>query len=141
MTGLFAMLAPYKLIIIIIAMAALFGTVGTLAYNKGYSRASDAAAARELKSVQIAVKQAQDIATQDAEISAKNIVSSEKIRIVTRTIIQGAKQHAIEKPLPVDCILDTDRLRRITDAISGKITSDPATTNGTVPSATDTGKQ
>lgn len=139
MTSIFGMFSQYKIIIIVMA-ALLLGT-NTISYRKGYSRASDACAARELASVQRAIKEAQDTAVQDAEISAGDIAYAVKIRTVFRDVRQGAKKHAIEKPLPADCVLDDGRMRRITDSITDKTSTPPPATDSAMSRTAYTNKQ
>lgn len=142
MMGMLAFLAQYKLIIFIvtIALVALLGTVGTVAYNKGYSRASDAAAAEKLQAVTRAIAEAERIAASDAEISKNNLVNTEKVKIVTRTIIKEKQAYAKLNPIDAKCALDAYRMRAITDAISGKESADTGSTNSPVPSAAGANK-
>ena len=110
---MFAFLAPYKILIIIIAVAALFGTVGTVAYNKGYSRASDAAAARELKietASNKALQIANDIAVKTnekfAEIQQNAEVKNHENQIIidtTRTQLAAVKRLRDPYRKPADC--------------------------------------
>lgn len=138
--GILAFLAPYKLLIIIGAVVALLGMVGAVAYNKGYSRAADKASAEKLQAVTRAIAETERIAASDAEISKNNLVNTEKVKIVTRTIIKEKQAYAKLNPLDAKCDLDAFRMRSITDAISGKEPTDTGATDSPVPSTAGANK-
>lgn len=138
--GILAFLAPYKLLIIIGAVAALLGTVGTVAYNKGYARAADKASAEKLQAVTRAIAETERIAASDAEISKNNIATTERVKIVTRTIIKEKQVYAKLNPIDAKCALDAYRMRAITDAISGKESADTSAVNSPVPSTAGANK-
>lgn len=127
--GLFAAFAPYRMLAFAIAFFAIVGGAFMYGHHTGYKSASDAAAGRELAAVQLAIKQAQDIAIQDAAISAANIQQAEKIKTVTRTIIRTVHDHEKANPLPAVCALDAERMRSIADAIAGKISAPASPAN------------
>ena len=129
--------STYRLYFIVGLLVALIGLMA-LAYNKGYTNATNAAAAKELIAVQKAVAKAQEIAASDAAISTTNLATTEKIRVVTKTIIKEKKIYA--KANPLNCVLDDTRMRAIADTIRGEITASPATTDSPLPTTTKPGQ-
>ena len=127
----------YRLYFVIGLVAAFVGLM-TVAYNKVYKDATNAAAAKELIAVQKAVAKAQEIAASDAAISTANLAATEKIRVVTKTIIKEKKIYA--KANPLNCVLDDTRMRAIADTIRGEIAATPATTDSTMPPTTKPGQ-
>ena len=125
--------STYRLYFIIGLVVALVGLMA-LAYNKGYTNATNAAAAKELIAVQKAVAKAQAIAANDAAISTANLAAAQEIRVVTNTIIKEKRIYA--KANPLNCVLDDTRMRAIADTIRGEITPTPATTDSALPSTT-----
>lgn len=123
---------PYRMLAFAVAFFSIVGGAFMYGHHTGYKSASDAAAGRELAAVQLAVKQAEDIAIQDAAISAASIQQAAQIKTVTRTIIRTVHDHEKANPLPPICALDPDRMRGIADAISGQISAPTSPANGTV---------
>ena len=125
--------STYRLYFMVGLVVAAVGLM-VLAYNKGYKNATNAAAAKELIAVQKAVAKAQEIAASDAAISTANMATTEKIRIVTNTIIKEKRIYA--KANPLNCVLDDTRMRAIADTIRSEITASPATTDSALPFVT-----
>lgn len=138
MTLLSLIPAQYRLIATITLLAAFIGGVYAYAYHAGYKRATDAASAEKLKSVERAIEQAAAIAKQDNEIAAAALVATEKTRTITRTIIQKVRENA--KINPINCNLGAERMRLIKAAIDNQEPADSGQPDYSLPAATLSGK-
>lgn len=130
--------APYRLIATISLLAAFIGGVYAYAYHSGYKRATDAASAEKLESVERAIEQAEAIAKQDNEIATAALVAAEKTRTITRTIIQKVRQNA--QANPITCNIGAERMRFIKSAISNQEPTNSGQPDYSLPAATLSGK-
>ena len=128
---------PWMILAVVAALAASHG----YAYISGKSGERNTQAAEKLVAVQRAIEQSQLIAKQDADIAAANIQTVERIRTVTRTIRAKESRHANANPLPVDCMLDAERMRNINDALANNVTADTAKPVYRLPGAASIGNK
>ena len=105
---------------VILGVIAALSASHTYVYYLGGKHERSDQNTEKLEAVQRAITQAQEIAKQDAEIVRNNVQTKEVIRERTRTIRIKEKNHATEKPLPAEWVLDDDRMRNLNDALSGK---------------------
>lgn len=133
--------ASYRMLAVGLIVIGLVAGLYGLGHSHGYKRASDAAAAEKLAAVQHAIDQAQAIAKQDMEIASANIKTVEVIRDRTRTIRIKESAHAKANPLPVDCVLDAERVRNLRAALAGVASADTGKSDYAVPAAAGLGGQ
>ena len=96
-----------KLLILLLSSAGLFFT----GYFSGKAAEIKAAQVRQLKAVQRAIDQANQITQQDAALLAESDVKREQRRVVSKKLDKEIEKNVATNPAYLDCGLDATGLR------------------------------
>lgn len=107
------------------AVGLIAAAIAAGSFWQGYRMASNAAKSEQLKAVERAIAQADEISAENAEIERNHVQVQTEIRTVYRTIKQEVIKYVETHPDTAECGLDDDGLRLWNKANQGSISAPP----------------
>lgn len=107
------------------ALVAVLAASTATGFYYGHKAAVNAAKSEQLKAVERAIAQADEISAENAEIERDHVQVQTEIRTVYRTIKQEVIKYVETHPDTAECGLDDDGLRLWNKANQGSISAPP----------------